>query len=242
MPMDNFAREERLVETFARLADTLVDDFDVVDLLQMLVETCTETLEVSAAGILLADAEGQLEVVASTSEASRLVELIQLSADAGPCIASYRTGQVVSVVDIAEGTEWPRFREQALEQGFRAAHAVPLRLRDDRIGTLNLLNHSVGALPPGDVRVAQALADVATIGILQHRAIRTGDEVSQQLQHALTSRVVIEQAKGVLSQLLGVSVDEAFAVLRSYSRNNNLGIAAVARGVVDRTVTIPRRP
>lgn len=239
--MDSVSRELRLVETFARLADTLVDDFDVVDLLQMLVETCTETLAVSEAGILLADPEGQLEVMASTSEGTRLVELIQLSADAGPCIVSYRTGRAVSVDDIDASVDWPQFRAQALLLGFHATHAVPLRLRENRIGTLNLFNRDAGPLPVEDFTIAQALADVATIGILQARAIRTGSEVTDQLQHALTSRVVIEQAKGVLSQLHGVGMDEAFAVLRAYSRNTNTGIAQVAQRVVDRSLTIPPR-
>ena len=200
----------------------------------MLVETCTETLNVAAAGILLVDEAGQLELVASTSEASRVVELIQLSSDAGPCIASFASGEVVSVARISESPEeWAGFRDSALEQGFRSAHAVPLRLREARIGTLNLLGADEGALSDEDVTVAQALADVATIGILQNRALRSSADLARQLQSALNSRIVIEQAKGVLSHLHGVGMDEAFAMLRAYARNNNRGIAEIATQVVE---------
>ena len=240
--MSDSPRETVLVRTFAKLADTLVDEYDVVDLLQMLVETCAETLDVVAAGILLVDNEGRLELVASTSEASRIVELIQLSSDAGPCIESFETGRVVSVASIDRSPpKWKRFRDIAMEEGFRSAHAVPLRLRDSRIGTLNLLGANEGTLNEEDILVAQALADVATIGILQHRAIRDGDDLARQLQGALNSRVVIEQAKGVLSHLHNVSMDKAFALLRDYSRENNLGLAEVAIAIVERRETIPLR-
>ena len=237
--MNDSTRDVRLVETFAKLADTLVDDFDVVDLLQLLVETCAEALDTTAAGILLTDRGGQLELVASTSESTRLVEAMQLSAEAGPCIQSFETGHAVSVPDIAaEAGRWPAFALSAGQQGFRSAHAVPMRLRDNRLGTLNLLRDTEGVLDPVDALAAQALADVATIGILQHRAISDSTALATQLQHALNSRVVIEQAKGVLSHTHGVTVDRAFDLMRAYSRNNNTPISQVAARIVDRSLDL----
>lgn len=233
------ARELELVRALAKLADTLVDEYDVIDLLQMLVETCARTLDVDAAGILLADAEGVLEVVASTSESTRIVELMEIGSEAGPCIASYRSGKMVSVPDIeADGAQWAHFQASALEQGFRAVHAVPLRLRESRIGSLNLLSKSSGSLAEHDLVIAQALADVATIGILQNRALRSSEQLANQLQFALNSRVVIEQAKGVLSHVHGEPVDLAFERIRAYSRAHHVGIAEAARQIVERTLRL----
>jgi GAF domain-containing protein len=118
-----------LVETLTTLADTLVDDYDVVELLQTLVDACRDILGISAAGILLADEGGELELVAATSEASRLVEVMQLAAYAGPCIECYRSGETVAVPSLVDGREWGDFRSEALAQGFASLHAVPLRLR-----------------------------------------------------------------------------------------------------------------
>jgi GAF domain-containing protein len=238
--MTDAVREERVLKTFARLADTLVADYDVVDLLQSLVETCTDLLDIAEAGILLADEFGDLEVVASTSESSRLVEIMQLGAEAGPCIESFRTGRVVSVPDVAEGPpEWARFQESALGQGFRSAHAVPLRLRENVIGTLNLLRTSPGELDPLDVVAAQAFADVATIGILHERALHESTILTEQLQTALNRRVVIEQAKGVVSFTHGVSMDDAFTLIRTYSRSHQLRLGDVAARIVDRSLRLP---
>lgn len=235
----NDVAQRRLLETFARLADTLVDDYDVVDLLQMLVDTCRDLLDTTAAGILLADARGELELIASTSEAGRLVEMMQLSAEAGPCIESVRSGRTVSVPEIADtGDEWRQFREAALDQGFRAMDALPLRLRDTTIGTLNLLRATPGAAPADDILVAQAFADVATIGILHERSIRESAVLSRQLQAALNSRIVIEQAKGVVSHTKGVSIDEAFTLMRAYARSNNMGLSLVAARLVDRSLRL----
>lgn len=232
-------REERLVETFAELADTLVAGYDVVDLLQTLVESCADLLEVDAAGILLADDLGELEVVASTSEASRLVEVMQLSAQAGPCVQSYLTGQVVSVPDVSEcPPEWQDFRRSAEEEGFAAAYSIPLRSRETTIGALNLLHATVGQLRQEDIRTAQALADVATIGILHERTLRESAAIRDQLSNALSSRVVIEQAKGVIAHTHDTSVEEAINLLRSYARSNRLGLSEVAADVVARTLTI----
>jgi GAF domain-containing protein len=231
--------ERRFLATFAKLADTLVADYDVVDLLQMLVDSCRDLLGATAAGILLADEAGELEVVASTSESSRLVEMMQLGAEAGPCIESYFTGQPVTVTDIhASPPEWGRFRESALEQGFGAVYALPLRLREKTIGTLNLFQQATGPMNDDDVTAARAFADVATIGILHERSLRESSTVQAQLQNALNSRILIEQAKGVIAHQHTVSVDDAFAVLRGYARNHQRGIAEVAADIVSRRLSI----
>ncbi|TFD78293.1 GAF and ANTAR domain-containing protein [Cryobacterium fucosi] len=227
-------REDRLIDTFATLADTLVAGYDVVELLQTLVESCASLFDITAAGVLLLDVDGQLEVVASTSEASRLVEVMQLSARAGPCVECFTTGTVVSLPNVEDSPPgWQRFRDSAREQGFAAVYAVPLRLRETTIGALNLLSSVPGALRQQDVRAAQALADVATIGILQERTLRESNTVREQLTNALNSRVLIEQAKGVIAQSRGVSMEEAFVLLRNYARSNRLMLSQVAQGLVD---------
>jgi len=232
-------RDERLLAAFATLADTLVADYDVVELLQMLVDTCSEILDVAAVGLLLADPQsGTLDLVASTSEESRIVETMQLGAEAGPCIEAFRTGEVVAVPDIANDSRWPEFRATTLEQGFASVHAVPMRLRTTTIGALNLFGTSPGDLDPRDRQAAQALADVATIGILHERSFRATDVLREQLQGALNSRVVIEQAKGVIAHMHGVEMDEAFQSLRGYARSHREPLGDVARAVVERTIQI----
>jgi len=232
-------REGQLVETFVTLADTLVADYDVVDLLHTLVEKCAALLEASAAGIVLSDGDGVLEVVASTNERSRLVEILQLRAGSGPCVESFTTGKAVAVADIERtGDTWPKFREGALSLGFASMHAVPLRLRATTIGSLNLFWDRTGGLSTGDTNTVQALADVATIGILQERAIRESDIVRQQLQHALSSRVLIEQAKGVVAYTHGVHMGDAFDIIRSHARANGLPLADVAEQIVHRKLTL----
>jgi len=237
--MASETRERRLTTAFVTLADTLVAGYDVVDLLQTLVDTCADLLDASAAGIMLADGSGELAVVASTSEKSMLVETMQLSSGFGPCVECFTTGSPVTVSDVAElGDRWPGFREAALEQGFRSVHGVPLRLRGNVIGTLNLFRTTTGALTDEDLSVAQGLADVATIGILQERAIREADIAKNQLQNALDSRVLIEQAKGVIAYMRDVDMDEAFQTLRSYSRTNRLNLRDVAELVVNRSLSL----
>jgi GAF domain-containing protein len=237
--MTELTREGQLVDAFAALADTLVDDYDAVELLQTLVENCRDLLDVTAAGILLADVDGTLEVVASTSEASRLVEVMQLGASAGPCVDCYTTGETVSVPDISTTPDkWKAFRDSAAGQGFASVYALPMRLRETTIGALNLLRDETGELNERDVRAAQALADVATIGILHARSLRESDAVRDQLQRALNSRIVIEQAKGVLSQTHRVSTDEAFSLMRKYSRSHGLLLSSVAEQLVARSLTI----
>lgn len=235
--MNELTRDQRLVDVFATLADTLIDDYDVVDLLQTLVETCASTLEVTAAGLLLAGDRGELEVLASTSEESRLVETMQLGAEAGPCIESFRTASIVALPDIEQGRpEWHQFRWAAREQGFTGVYAVPLRLRETTIGALNLFLDSHRSLGERDLRAAQALADVATIGILHERTLRASDAARAQLQQALNSRVTIEQAKGILAYTHDVPMEDAFELLRHHARSNRLPIALVARQLVDRAI------
>ncbi|MBT2476269.1 GAF and ANTAR domain-containing protein [Microbacterium sp. ISL-103] len=232
-------REARLLDLFATLADTMVDDYDVVDLLQTLVGACQELLDASDAGILLADPSGELELVASTSEATQLVEVIQLAAEAGPCIECFLTGTAVSVPDIAAGSEkWPVFRQAALENGFASIEAIPMRLRNTTIGTLNLLRSGTGSPPPEDLSAARAFADVATIGILHERSLREQESLSSQLQTALNSRVMIEQAKGVVSFTAGVPIPDAFTLMRKFARDRGLRLSEVAERIVRRDIRL----
>jgi transcriptional regulator with GAF, ATPase, and Fis domain len=227
-------REQQLSRAFVELADTLVADYDVIALLDQLVDHCATLLAADAAGLLLADARRELRVVAASSEDAELMELLQLQADEGPCLDCYRTVAPVSVADLAgAAARWPTFAAAAAQVGaFRSVHALPLRLRGEAIGALNLFRTVPGSLPDADLALAQALADVATIGILQERAIRRGEVVTEQLQVALNSRVTIEQAKGVVAQLLDLRMEEAFDVLRSYARQGKLRLADLARAVV----------
>jgi GAF domain-containing protein len=222
-----------LADVLVELADTLVDDFDVIDFLHVLTQRCVQLLDVSAAGLLLTNAKGKLQVVAASSERTRLLELFQLQTDQGPCVDCYRTGAPVSVADIPAAGRWPRFAAAAAEVGFAAVHAVPMRLRHEVLGALNLFSADPGALDERKLRTGQALADVATIGLLQQRAIHRRDVLSEQLQSALNSRVLIEQAKGVLAERLQVDMDRAFDILRSHSRHHNRRLSDLAQAVVD---------
>jgi GAF domain-containing protein len=227
------SRERALAETFVLLADTLIDDYDVVDLLDQLVAACVSMFGITATGLLLDDQKGNLVVVASSSEETRLLEIFQLQNDEGPCLECVRTGTAVTSPQLeADTARWPLFVPAALVAGFKAITAVPLRLRDQTIGSLNLFNERPEPLSADDQRVAQALADVATIGILQRRTVHRGAMVAEQLQHALNSRVTIEQAKGVLAERNRVSMEEAFDALRRHARNNNLKLTDVALAVV----------
>lgn len=232
-------RESKLSSAFIKLADTLVADFDVVALLHWLVEQCAEILDTQAGGLMLVDPAGQLQLVASTSEEANLVEIFQLAAGDGPCLDCFRTGSAVTVGDIAtEAHRWPAFSREALKNGFKSVHATPLRLRGQTIGTMNLFSQHIGALADEDIAVAQALADVATIGILQERSIRAAQQLSEQLQHALDSRVLIEQAKGVIAATLKTTMPNAFALMRRYARDRNLPLRQVAEDVVARRLTL----
>ncbi len=234
-------REQRLAETFVELADTLTDDFDIIDFLHVLAARCVELLEVGAAGLLLADQDGSLVTVAASDERSRLLELFEAQNDEGPCRDCYRLGAAVVNVDLHGALErWPRFAPQAIAGGFRAANALPLRLRSQVIGSLNLFHLDPGGLRSTQLRLAQALADAATIGILQQRSIHRGEVVAGQLQQALTSRIVIEQAKGVLAERLKISADDAFEVLRGGSRARNRLLSELARDVASGTADVTK--
>jgi GAF domain-containing protein len=233
-PVGN-SRERLLSEAFVGLADTLVDDYDIIEVLDRLVGYSVELLAADAAGIMLADAQGKLRVVASSQEDAKVMELLQLQSDQGPCMDCCRTGAPVRVPNVADAaTRWPVFVAAVAERGaYRSVHALPLRLRGEAIGAMNLFHGQPGALPEADLAVGQALADVATIGILQERAIRRSEVVTEQLQAALNSRVIIEQAKGVLAQRGNLTMVAAFDRLRRYARTHNARLSEVARQVIE---------
>lgn len=231
------SREREVTESFVALADSLVDGVDIVDLLIGLTQTCAQLLDIASAGLLLADRHGVLHVVAASSEATRDLELFQLQRDQGPCLDCYRTGRPVIVPDLHDQAEvWPSFAQAALAAGFLSVHAVPMRLRDNVLGTLGLFGSRVGSLNGDDVRLAQALAHVASVSIIQSKIAADASAVTEQLQLALSSRVVLEQAKGSVAQRGDVSMDAAFEVLRSYARDHNLRLTDVAAAVVARTL------
>ncbi len=222
-----------LSDTFVDLADTMVADFDVIDFLHLLTDRSVALLGASAAGVMLADPRGELRVAAASSEEAGLLELFQLQNDQGPCLDCFRTGRAVTATDLAgPAPRWPRFAEAAVRSGFATVEALPMRLRDQVIGALNLFRAAPGGLDPADLRIAQALADVATIGLLHERNVRRRETVSEQLQAALNSRVIIEQAKGKLAERLGIDMDRAFAMLRDYARNTNQHLTDIARNFV----------
>lgn len=232
-------RERLLADAFVRLADSLVASYDVIDVLDRLVGYSVTLLAADAAGIMLVDSRDRLRVVASSCEESGWTEMMQIQADEGPCVDCVRTGQPVTVVDLdTAAARWPRFaavlheRTVPDEGRYRSVHALPLRLRGDAIGGMNLFHTRPGPLSEADLRLGQALADIATIGILQKRAIRHGEVLTQQLQHALNTRVVIEQAKGVLAQLGNTPMHVAFDHLRRYARSHNVLLGEAARRVV----------
>ncbi len=234
--------DERLAQALVELADTLVTGYDLMEFLHTLTGRCADLLEVDAAGLLLADSRGALRLVAASAEHARVVELFQVQNDEGPCLDCYRTGRAVIASDIRSGSakvRWPRFAAAALETGYAGVHAIPMRLRDQVIGTLNLLTTAPSSLDPAVVAAATALADVAAIGILQQRAVHQQEIVAARLQHALDSRVLIEQAKVVLAERLRVSPDEAFVLLRRYARDRNYGLAELCGDVIGGTARVP---
>jgi transcriptional regulator with GAF, ATPase, and Fis domain len=236
MSTEQGTRERALAEAFVTLADTLVADYDVIDVLHQLTIECVELLRVDAAGLLLSDQRGALQMAAASTERARVVELFQLQSDEGPCLDCFRASRPIAAPDLRGMTEWPRFIAHTLDTGYRSVHAVPMRLRTETIGALNLFGIQPRALGPNELRIAQALADVATIGILQERAIRRRDVLAEQLQLALNSRVVIEQAKGVLAERGQLEMERAFEVLRGYARSTQQRLSDVALGVANRTI------
>jgi transcriptional regulator with GAF, ATPase, and Fis domain len=235
---------ELLSDTFVDLADTMVADFDVIDFLHLLTDRSVRLLSASAAGVVLADPRGELRVAAASSEAAGLVELFQIQNDEGPCLDCFRTGRPVTAADLAGPDQrWPRFAGAASRAGFRVVEALPMRLRDQVIGALNLFGAGPEPFGQADVRIGQALADVATIGLLHEQNVRRSEAVAEQLQAALTSRVVIEQAKGKLAERLGIDMDQSFRLLRDYARNSNQRLTEVARDFVGSpTADFPPHP
>jgi GAF domain-containing protein len=232
------SRETALLAAFIRLTDTLVADFDLLDLLHRLTTDCVALFPADAAGLLISDPASTLRLVASSSEAVRLVELFQLQTEEGPCLDCYRTGQPVNSPDLADPGRWPRFTALAADRGFRSVHAVPMRLRGLTIGALNLFAATPGALPPADLRVAQALADAATITILQERDGTAQQALAPRLQGALNGRAIIEQAKGVLSELGTLDMGEAFILLRDHAHATDQPLTGLARRLVTRDAGI----
>jgi transcriptional regulator with GAF, ATPase, and Fis domain len=226
--------EQMLAVAFVELSDTLVAEFDVVDFLHGLADRAVQLLDVDAAGLMLADQRGSLQVIASSSEQARLVELFQLQHDQGPCLECYQTGRPVYEADMAAAAQrWPVFAPAAAGAGFAAMQAIPMRLRDDVIGAMNLFMATPRRLDETGLRVGQALADVATIVLLQERNLRHQEVLAEQLQGALNSRVVIEQAKGVLAERMGLDMGQAFERLRGQARLQNRRLAELAGAVAN---------
>ncbi len=226
--------DERLAQTFVELADTLVDEFDLVEFLHLLVDRCVELLDVTAAGLMLADSRGRLQVMASSTENIRLLELFQLQNDDGPCLDCFHTGEPVNHPDLASANDrWPRFAPAATQAGFRTVHALPMRLRAQVLGAFNLFHTNRHQLDRSVTRIGQAMVDVATIGLIQERSLRHHETVLAQLQTALNSRILIEQAKGVLAERRGINPSEAFSFLRDYARNHQQRLTELAAAVVD---------
>ena len=236
--VDRVSRSEGdVTRAFVALAGGLADGTDVVDLLSELTTECARLLDVASAGLLLADQRGVLHVMAASSERTRELEVFQVQRAQGPCLDSYRTGQAVSVADLEQAVDrWPTFVPAARTAGFASVHALPMRLAQVRLGTLGLFGTAPGSLDEDDLRLGQALADVASVALVRDRVAADRTAVNAQLQDALTSRVVIEQAKGVLAQRGDLDMPDAFAVLRRYARDHNLGLTELAQQVVSRAL------
>lgn len=235
------AAEQQVRQTFVELADTLVDDYDTIAFLDALAHRVTNLLDVAACGLVLADHRDALNLIAASDEDSRMLELMQLQNSEGPCLECYRTGAPVQHADLADADKrWPRFAPAAHQRGYRAVHALPMRLRKSVIGAMNLFSSVPRPLNPDQIELGQALADVATIGIMHERTVRQYEVVTEQLQSALNSRIVIEQAKGVLAERLGTSTEEAFNILRQHVRSNNHKLSETALAVVDGSLHLSR--
>jgi GAF domain-containing protein len=225
---------ERMSDLFVEVADTLVDEFDVIDFLHHLTVHAVAVSGAGAAGLMLTDQTGRLQFMAASNPSGENLELYQLQNSEGPCLDCFTTGEPVVNADLLHAADrWPTFAARAIELGFRSVHAFPMRLRDQTIGALNLFGSADSVFEPTEVRVVQALADVATIALMQERAIRRAEEVTEQLQGALTSRIVIEQAKGAVAAKAGISTDEAFEILRTRARSSQRRLVDVARAVLE---------
>lgn len=234
-------REREVTRAFVELASSLARGYDVVELLSTLTTDCARLLDIASAGLLLADGRGVLHVMAASSERTRQLEVFQVQRADGPCRDCYLDGAPVQVPDLRlEADRWPRFVPAAMEAGFLSVHALPMRLRDQVLGALGLFGTTPGSLHPDDLSLAQALADVASVALVQERVAADQQTLNEQLQTALTSRVVLEQAKGVLAQQGSLPIEETFGILRRYARDNNLRLTAVAEAIVDRRLPATR--
>jgi GAF domain-containing protein len=228
-------RAPRLLDVLVRLADSLVSDFDVIELTDRLTSSCVQLLAVDAAGLVLSNPRGGLQVMTSTTEATHRLEMLQLRFEEGPCVEAYRRGEPVDVADLGDAcARWPRFAPEALSAGFQAVHALPLRLREQTIGAMNLFSHEPGLLPAPDVRAGQALTAVATIAVLSHRTLYESQRLVGQLESALQSRIIIEQANGRLLERGNLpTVEVAFTHLRAYARRTNQRLTDVAEAIMN---------
>ncbi len=232
------AREQELLDTFIEFADTLVDEYDIVEFLHRLAARCVELVDVTEAGIMLADRDGALHYVASSSERMRLIELFELQYEEGPCLDAFRSGEAVhSALGEEVDSLWPQFAPHAREAGFASVSALPMKLRNEVIGALNLFSTTASVLDVDDQMVAQSLADIATIGILQERALTDARVVTSQLEAALESRIVIEQAKGIVAERNQVNIDIAFTQLRSFARSRNRLLSQTAHDIISGALT-----
>lgn len=234
---DPIERESGLLTAMVEFADTIIGDFDIVEITALLVESCVSLLAVDAAGLVLADGRGGLQVMASTTEATHRVETHQINVGEGPCVEAFRSGSPRSEPDLAGTDRWPRFTPLAREVGYRAVHALPMALREQVIGAVNLFGTTAGPLSVRDRRAAEALTHMATVAVLQYRTLHESHRLNQQLQGALSSRIVVEQAKGRLFERGQLATpDDAFALLRAYSRRTNRRITDVAEGVMTNAI------
>ncbi len=237
------SREASIIDAFVHLADTLVDDYDVIEFLHVLTRSCIDLVAVDEAAVMLVTPAGTMQAVASSSERSRLLELFELQNHDGPCLDAFRSGNVITSADLSmERTRWPSFAARAIGDGFQAVHSVPLKLRAEVIGALNLMRAAPGELALSDARLVQSLSDIATIGVLQERSASRTASTASGLQTALTSRIQIEQAKGIVSERGSVSVDAAFDLLRSFARGHSMRLTEVAAAVIDRTLDVATAP
>jgi GAF domain-containing protein len=232
--------EQRLAKIFVEVADTLVDEFDLIEFLQMLADRAAGLIDTATVGLLLTDQHNRLQFMAASNETTKLLELFQLQWQDGPCLDAFTTATPVVNADLrTANARWPRFAAYATEAGFRSVHAFPLRLRSEVIGAMGVFGIGATVFDDADVQILQALADVAAIGLLQERAIHRGELLTEQLQGALNSRIVIEQAKGAVAQAYQVSVDAAFELIRAYARRNNRRLGDVAYVVVTDLSSLP---
>ncbi|GAA2376498.1 GAF and ANTAR domain-containing protein [Dactylosporangium salmoneum] len=232
--------EQRLARIFVEVADTLVDEFDLIEFLQTLADRAAGLIDTATVGLLLADEQNRLRFMAASDETTKLLELFQLQWQDGPCLDAFRTAEPVVNADLrTANARWPRFASYATAAGFRSVHAFPLRLRNEVIGAMGVFGTGSTAFDDADVQIVQALADVAAIGLLQERTIRRSEVLTEQLQGALNSRIVIEQAKGAIAQAYHISVDAAFELIRAYARRTNRRLSDVAHLVVTDLSSLP---